>query len=221
MAKFRPKTLKEIQKKFGRPASLEYAEPNAVREYYGKLVKLSNDRIRKLESKGINSYAVQNLRAELELPDALTKKGYVKKFKSGDLRRYRGAIKALEKFIASKGSTITGLREMAEKAFEDYEESFDLTPQEASDWVKATLESGLSQQVIYQIESMIGEVVEDYPTLDLNSEEAENEVIRLIDNHIIAVDDDIEPIVLNILNRYRETGKSSMLEYWEKTGRRR
>ena len=221
MAKFRPKTLKEIQKKFGRPTSLEYAEPNAVREYYGKLVKLANDRIRKLESKGINSYAVQNLRAELELPDALTKKGYVKKFKSGDLRRYRGAIKALEKFIASKGSTITGLREMAQQAFEDYEDSFDLSPQEASDWVKATLESGLSQQVIYQIESVIGEVSEDYPTLDLNSEEAENEIIRLIDNHIIAVDDDIEPIVLNILNRYRETGKSSMLEYWEKTGRRR
>lgn len=221
MAKFRPKTLKEIQKKFGRPVSLEYAEPNAVRTYYGKLVKLANDRIRKLESKGINSYAVQNLRAELELPDALTKKGYVKKFKSGDLRRYRGAIKALEKFIASRGSTITGLKEMAERASEDFKESFELTPNEVSAWIKATLESGLTQQVVYQIESVIGEFVEDYPTIDLNSEEAVNEIIRLIDNHIIAVDDDIDPIVLNILKRYRQTGKSSMLEYWEKTGRRR
>lgn len=115
MAKIKPKTLDEIKKSLGRPVNLDTASKEDIFSYLKRLEKTTNSRIRRLRSKVEDSSTLKEMYRMLDFTidqNPVTEAGYVNT-KVGSLNDYKLIVRSMETFLGEKGSTITGIKEVA------------------------------------------------------------------------------------------------------------
>lgn len=202
MAKIKPLSLEEIQRNLGRP-SMQSGTTSEMYKYMSRLSKTVNSRIRRLsEHANLGSYSTDNLERELinaGLGSAITMAGFIRVGKEGEYNReeLQKMIKAAERFISTKKSTITGIKELRAGMVAGLNESMQLglSDEEAEAVSEAYDRMGLSENEYYEIVSIIKDSAESGHDL--------NHVIALVDTHVRLVDEELEPVITMLYNNIK------------------